>query len=456
MAYDAFISYRHGADDAVAAAIERGLERLARPWNRLRAMSVFRDESELGAAADLTGSIKRALGEAGYLVLLASPESAASPWVDKEVDHWCDEGGSSRLILVLTAGEFEWDDDAGAPTASSSAISPSVRARITTEPVYVDLRWARSARELSLRDSRFRAEIVRIGATIRGIAPADLESEDIRTHRHARRLARGAVAVVTVLAIVASVAAVAAVANARRADRRARDAVARQAGLAALDLPAADVDEAFLLSLAAADLDSDRSGEQFHASRVLVGRYARLGELRYAPAGTASVRDIAVSGDGDEIVAVATAADGLPVLLSWATSDRTAPTERALDPGSATLVGLDDDRLGVLGDASARLELHGCRRHGDELPDRRGRRRRRGRCGRDRGCRSARPARHGRRRRRGDEQPGAGVERRRLRDAPPSRRPTARSSYSTSRARRRVRRVRSTPSRPVRRTRSPS
>ena len=63
VAYDAFISYRHGADAAVAAAIERGLERLARPWNRLRAMSVFRDESNLAAESDLTGAITRALDD---------------------------------------------------------------------------------------------------------------------------------------------------------------------------------------------------------------------------------------------------------------------------------------------------------------------------------------------------------------------------------------------------------
>jgi len=90
---------------------------------------------------------------------------------------------------------------------------------------------------------------------------------------------------------------------------------------------------------------------------VLVGRNARLGELRYAPAGTASVRDIAVSGDGDDIVAVATTADGAPVLLSWSSGDRAVPTERALDPGSANLVALGDDRFGVLGDAPARLEV---------------------------------------------------------------------------------------------------
>ncbi len=44
-------------------AIEHGLERLARPWNRLRAMSVFRDESNLTAESDLTGAITRALDD---------------------------------------------------------------------------------------------------------------------------------------------------------------------------------------------------------------------------------------------------------------------------------------------------------------------------------------------------------------------------------------------------------
>ena len=122
-----------------------------------------------------------------------------------------------------------------------------------------------------------------IAATIRGMAPADLESEDVRLHRRARRLARAAVATVLVLALVASVAAVVAVANARRAERRARDALGRQFGLAALDLPASEVDQAFLLSLVAADLDSGDDAERFQASRALIGRYSRLDTLLHAP-----------------------------------------------------------------------------------------------------------------------------------------------------------------------------
>ena len=233
------------------------------------------------------------LDDTRFLVLLASPESARSPWVDKEVAYWCDRrNGPEHLIVVVTDGEFVWDEVAGRLTESSDAVSAAVRSRLITEPLYVDLRWARAASELSLRGSRFRSAIVLIAATIRGVAPADLESEDVRLHR---RLPPGACAVATVLmlALVASVAAVVAVFNARRANMRARDALGRQLGLVALDLPASEVDQAFLLLLIAANLDSGGDTERFQASRALIGRYSRLEQLLYAPGGTASIRDVA-------------------------------------------------------------------------------------------------------------------------------------------------------------------
>jgi hypothetical protein len=71
--FDAFVSYSHAADGRLASALERGLERLARPWNRLRAMSVFRDENDLTLNPDLWGMISSRLERARYLVLLLSP-----------------------------------------------------------------------------------------------------------------------------------------------------------------------------------------------------------------------------------------------------------------------------------------------------------------------------------------------------------------------------------------------
>lgn len=43
MRYDAFISYSRRADGELAPA----LQRLARPWNRMRALEVFRDQTGL-------------------------------------------------------------------------------------------------------------------------------------------------------------------------------------------------------------------------------------------------------------------------------------------------------------------------------------------------------------------------------------------------------------------------
>jgi hypothetical protein len=53
MAYDAFISYSHAADGALAPTLQRGLQRLARPWHRRRALEVFRDQTGLGVSPAL-------------------------------------------------------------------------------------------------------------------------------------------------------------------------------------------------------------------------------------------------------------------------------------------------------------------------------------------------------------------------------------------------------------------
>jgi hypothetical protein len=41
MPSDAFVSYSHRADFALAAAVEKGLEKLAKPLFSIRAMEVF-------------------------------------------------------------------------------------------------------------------------------------------------------------------------------------------------------------------------------------------------------------------------------------------------------------------------------------------------------------------------------------------------------------------------------
>ena len=84
--YRAFLSYSHAADGKVAPAVQAALHRLAKPWHRLRAIRVFRDKTSLSASHALWPSIEKALRDSEWPLLMASPEAAASLWVQWEVD----------------------------------------------------------------------------------------------------------------------------------------------------------------------------------------------------------------------------------------------------------------------------------------------------------------------------------------------------------------------------------
>ena len=87
-AYDAFISYSHSKDKPIASALQAVIQRLGKPWYQRRAVRLFRDDTSLSATPQLWPSIEAALAQSRFLILMASPEAAASPWVGKEVAYW--------------------------------------------------------------------------------------------------------------------------------------------------------------------------------------------------------------------------------------------------------------------------------------------------------------------------------------------------------------------------------
>ena len=111
-AYAAFISYSRAVDGRLAPRLQSALERFGKPWYRLRAIRVFRDDASLSANPGLWSSLTGALERAEYFVLLASPGSAASEWVNREVEYWLAHRDRARLLLVLTEGEIAWDEHA--------------------------------------------------------------------------------------------------------------------------------------------------------------------------------------------------------------------------------------------------------------------------------------------------------------------------------------------------------
>ena len=332
---------------------------MAKPWYKLRALSVFRDMSDTGLNPSLWGTVQQQLDESRWLILMACPESAASEWVRREVTHWCDTKGVETVLIVLTGGELEWNRERGGFSSATTALDPAIAARFVSEPLHLDLRWAKAIADPSLQLARFRADMARLASPIRELPPDEIEGEDIRLHRKAQRLARAAVAMLVALALAASVAAVVAVVNANRADRRAREAVARQIGLLALDMPASDLDQALLFSVVAADLDADTGVERFRASRTLLGRNARLVQLLHTPPadGDVSLRGMAVSADGTQVAATGSSDQEQPHLFTWDVDHPTEPRSITIAPGAGPSVAFGADGGAVVGRIGEQLAL---------------------------------------------------------------------------------------------------
>jgi WD40 repeat protein len=230
MTFDGFISYSHAADGRLAPAVQRGLHRLAKPWHRRRALWIFRDQTGLAVTPTLWTSIQQALDGSEYFVLLASPEAAASPWVNREIEHWVATKPADRILPVVTDGDWRWDPARGDFTEDSTAVPAALRGAFAEEPLYLDLRWARDDLHLSLQHGRFRDAIAQLAAPMHGISKDELEGEDVRQHRRARRLWSVAAGALTLLAFVAILTGLLAIRNADRANAAANEA-RRQAQL---------------------------------------------------------------------------------------------------------------------------------------------------------------------------------------------------------------------------------
>jgi hypothetical protein len=191
--YDAFVSYSHKADGHFAPKLQAALGKMARPWYRRRVIRVFRDETTLSATPELWPTIQRALNQSRYFILLASPEAAASDWVNQEVAHWLaqqrtgESPPSERLLIALTDGAVVWNKDDVTKRdfdwRASDALPAALRGAFQVEPLYVDFTWAKDTRSLSLKHKPWYDNVARLAATIRGIPLDDLIGEDIRQHR---------------------------------------------------------------------------------------------------------------------------------------------------------------------------------------------------------------------------------------------------------------------------------
>jgi hypothetical protein len=112
--YDAFISYRQlQLDIKVANKLHRVLERYKVPKSLVKKglpkklSKVFKDVDELSATANLADSIKEALQDSKYLIVICSPRTKESKWVKKEIDTFIELGRSDRILTIIIEGSID-------------------------------------------------------------------------------------------------------------------------------------------------------------------------------------------------------------------------------------------------------------------------------------------------------------------------------------------------------------
>lgn len=343
MLYNAFISYSHAADDRLAPALQSGLHRFARPWYRLRALHVFRDKTNLTVNPHLWTDITRALDQAEWFILLASPTAAASKWVDREIDYWLSRREPDRILLVLTDGTLEWNAGIQAFDADrSSAVPARLVHAFKEEPLYLDLTWAHGATDLALSHPRFRDAIADIAAALTGRPKDEMIGEDVRQHRRTRIIAWSAAAMLTALAIIATAASVMAVqqrdtAIAQRAIAvsQSRLAQARELAAQSASLLSQSPEQLPLAALLAVESTRIATTPQGNLSlRSALSLLPRMTHSYPYDGMDGRVRALAFSPDGRQLAAARD--DGTVDVFGLAAAGRGISLAHETDPGVVT------------------------------------------------------------------------------------------------------------------------
>lgn len=190
MKYDAFISYRHAPlDMEIAKKLHRGLETFSIPaavqkkTGKKKIRRVFRDQEELPIGSNLTEEINAALEESEFLIVVCSPETPGSEWVQKEIETFISLHDHSHILAILIDGE---PDDSFPPMLLSDENGSPI------EPLAADIRGA-SRKE---RNRKFKTELLRLAAPLIGCSFDDLRQ------RHRERLVHKAIAYVTSSALL--------------------------------------------------------------------------------------------------------------------------------------------------------------------------------------------------------------------------------------------------------------
>ncbi len=234
--YRAFISYSH-RDTTWAAWLHKALEAYVVPRRLVgqatavgvtpaRLAPVFRDRDELASATDLSHTVNEALAQSESLLVICSPHSANSRWVDREVLAFKQLGRGERIFCLIVDGEPGASDLPG--REAEECFAPALRHPLAasgalgderTEPIAADVRPGKDGKA----DAKLKLIAGMLGVGFDALKRRELQRR-IRRMAALATIALAVTTVTTVLAIAAVIARNAAVAASHAAERRQKQA----------------------------------------------------------------------------------------------------------------------------------------------------------------------------------------------------------------------------------------
>jgi tetratricopeptide (TPR) repeat protein len=223
MHYRAFLSYSH-ADEKSARWLMRRLEAYRVPKNLVgtpgrdgpipaKLGQMFRDRDELASAGDLSSTITSALNDSSALVVICSPASAQSRWVNAEVQTFRASGRGDFIYSFIIDGDPA-SREPGVACFPSALIEPETPGGPEREPLAADARKQGDGRERAF---------LKLVAGLLGVGYDSLAQREAQQRHKRMAIITGASLLGMTLAVVLAVTAYIARNDAERRQAQAED-----------------------------------------------------------------------------------------------------------------------------------------------------------------------------------------------------------------------------------------
>lgn len=296
--HDAFISYSR-KDKGFAKVLERALERFRPPGGLKlpqRHLDVFRDEDDF-TGVEYHQSIATHLRESAKLIVLCSPNSRASQYVNDEITRFAATRGADHIIPILIAGI---PNNEATPEQEEQKAFPQALCEAMQMPLAADYRHFDPGKD-KLNKGVFYGAWYATLANLLGVSRSQIEQRDQRRIARRRTLIIGVVAGIMVLLSVALI--VTLLARQEAEHRRFVSLAQALTSQALFESTQDQHDRAALLARQAYLVDQRHKGEVLAQVDAALRRVMKSQPFTLASKGSGKVNAIAVSADGTLLAA---------------------------------------------------------------------------------------------------------------------------------------------------------